>query len=140
MDIRERLYEAAKRQYHPEDVTPFIYAHHVVCVFESENGEIYTGFSIEGCCGVMVLCAEKVAALNMGVNSGQTVERGMIAFSDKPPYGEDGGMPCSACREFFTQLFQKTKIWRFQLNYSIRKTEALEALMPKWRGAGRYSE
>lgn len=45
----------------------------------------------------------------MGVNSGQTVERGMIAFSDKPPYGEDGGMPCGACREFFTQLFLENK-------------------------------
>lgn len=121
-------------------MTPFIYAHHVVCVFESENGEIYTDFSIEGYCGVMVLCAEKMAALNMGVNSGQTVERGMIAFSDKPPYGEDGGMPRGACREFSTQLFLENKNMEILVNYSIRKTEALEALMPKWRGVGRYSE
>ena len=31
MDIWEKLYLAAKEQYHPEDVSPFIYAHHVVC-------------------------------------------------------------------------------------------------------------
>ena len=73
MDIWEKLYLAAKEQYHPEEVSPFIYAHHVVCAVESENGEIYTGFCIEGCSGVMNLCAERVAALNMYVTSGQTV-------------------------------------------------------------------
>ena len=57
MDIWERLCEAAKPQYHPEDVTPFVYAHHVVCALESENGDIYTGFCIESCSGVMNLCA-----------------------------------------------------------------------------------
>ena len=47
MDIWERMYEKAKEQYHPEDVSPFVYAHHVVCALEAENGEIYTGFCIE---------------------------------------------------------------------------------------------
>ena len=61
MDIWEKLYLAAKEQYHPEDVSPFIYAHHVVCALESENGEIYTGFCIESCSGVLDLCAERVA-------------------------------------------------------------------------------
>ena len=27
MDIWEKLYEQAKKEYHPEDVTPFVYAH-----------------------------------------------------------------------------------------------------------------
>ena len=67
MDIWEKLYLKAKEQYHPEDVTPFVYAHHVVCALESENGEIFTGFCIESCSGVMNLCAERVAALNMFV-------------------------------------------------------------------------
>lgn len=30
MDIWETLYEKAKAQYHPEEVSPFLYAHHVV--------------------------------------------------------------------------------------------------------------
>lgn len=140
MDIWERLYEAAKRQYHPEDVTPSIYAHHVVCALESENGEIYTGFCIEGCCGVMALCAERVAALNMYVNSGQTIVRRMIAFRDKPPYGEGSGMPCGACREFFMQFSLENKNMEILVDYSTRKTVTLEALMPKWWGTGRYSE
>ena len=49
-------------------------------------------------------------------------------------------MPRGACREFFTQLFLENKNMEILVNYSIRKTEALEALMPKWRGVGRYSE
>ena len=65
MDIWEKLYLKAKREYHPGEVSPFLYAHHVVCALESENGEIFTGFCIEGCSGVMNLCAERVAALNM---------------------------------------------------------------------------
>ena len=140
MDIWERLYEAAKRQYHPEDVTPFIYAHHVVCALESENGEIYTGFCIEGCCGVMALCAERVAALNLYVNSDQTIVRRMIAFRDKPPYGEGSGMPCGACREFFMQLSLENKNMEILVDYSTRKTVTLEALMPKWWGTERYND
>ena len=96
MDIWERLCEAAKPQYHPEDVTPFVYAHHVVCALESENGDIYTGFCIESCSGVMNLCAERVAALNMYVNSGQTVIRRLIAFRDAPPSGGGSGMAPAA--------------------------------------------
>lgn len=42
MDIWEQLCQKAQEQYHPEDVSPFIYAHHVVCALESENGDIST--------------------------------------------------------------------------------------------------
>ena len=55
MDIWEKLYVQAKKEYHPEDVTPFVYAHHVVCALESADGTIYTGFCIEACSGVMNL-------------------------------------------------------------------------------------
>ena len=69
MDIWNKLCEIAKQEYHPEDVSPFVMAHHVVCALEAENGEIFTGFCIESCSGVMNLCAERVAALNMYMNS-----------------------------------------------------------------------
>ena len=91
MDIWERLYEAAAKEYHPEDVSPFVYAHHVVCALEADNGEIYTGFCIEACSGVMNLCAERVAGLNMYMQSGQTKVRRMIAFRDRPPCGKGSG-------------------------------------------------
>ena len=60
------MYEVAKKEYHPEDVSPFIQAHHVVAAVQSaKTGKIYTGFCIEGASGVMNLCAERVAVLKM---------------------------------------------------------------------------
>ena len=113
MDIWERLYEAAAKEYHPEEVSPFVYAHHVVCALEADNGEIYTGFCIEACSGVMNLCAERVAGLNMYMQSGQTKVRRMIAFRDKPPCGEGSG--CRAARAGSSSISstRKTRIWRF---------------------------
>ena len=108
MDIGERLYKAAVKEYHPEEVSPFIDAHHVVCAIEAEDGTIYTGFCIEGASGVIALCAERIAGLNMYIQSGQTVVKRMIAFRKEPPRG-NGGMPCGACREFFMQLSAKNK-------------------------------
>ena len=93
MDIWETLYEKARGEYHPEDVTPFIHAHHVVCALESANGRIYTGFCIESCCGVMDLCAERTAALNMYMNSGQTQIRRLIAFRSLPGIPDAAGPP-----------------------------------------------
>lgn len=138
MDIWENLYTKAKEQYHPKDVSPFLYAHHVVCALESENGDIYTGFCIESCSGVMNLCAERVAALNMYINSGQTVIKRMITFRDTPPYGERSNMPCGACREFFMQLSLKNKDMEIMVHYEKREIVTLEKLIPKWWGMERY--
>lgn len=138
MDIWEKLYIRAKEQYHPEDVSPFIYAHHVVCALESENGEIYTGFCIESCCGVLDLCAERTAALNMYMNSGQTVVKRLIAFRDKAPFGEGSGMSCGACREFFMQLNSKNEEMEIMVDYDRRKTVRLKELLPNWWGWDRY--
>ena len=140
MDIWEKLYLAAKEQYHPEEVSPFLYAHHVVCAVESENGEIFTGFCIEGCSGVMNLCAERVAALNMYVNSGQTVVKRMIAFRDRPPYGAGSGMPCGACREFLMQLSSENRNMEIMVDYDSRQTITLGELMPFWWGEERYDQ
>lgn len=140
MDIWQRLYEKAKEQYHPEDVSPFVYAHHVVCALEAENGEIYTGFCIESCSGVMDLCAERVAALNMYAASGQTRVERLIAFRDKAPCGDGSGMPCGACREFFYQLNEKNEDMEFLVDYEKRETVTLKELMPRWWGKERYAQ
>ena len=42
MDIWEKLYEAAKNDYNPHYVTPFIYSNHVVAAIEAEDGQIFT--------------------------------------------------------------------------------------------------
>ncbi len=41
MDIWEEMYLKAKEQYHPEEISPFITAHHVVAAVLSESGKIY---------------------------------------------------------------------------------------------------
>ncbi len=141
MDIWQKLYEAAKREYHPEDVSPFIMAHHVTCAIEAENGQIFTGFCIEGCSGVMNLCAERVAALRMYADSGQTVVKRMIAFRDMPPSETESsasGMPCGACREFFLQLSERNKDMEIMSDFKKRKTVTLNELIPNWWGWERY--
>lgn len=139
MDIWEKLYNEAKKEYHPEEVSPFIDAHHVVCAIEAEKGEIYTGFCIEGASGVIALCAERVAGLNMYIQSGQTVVKRMIAFRNEPPK-ENGGMPCGACREFFLQLSDKNKDMEILTDYESRRTVKLIDLMPGWWGWKRYKK
>ena len=133
MDIWERLYEAAAKEYHPEEVSPFVYAHHVVCALEADNGEIYTGFCIEACSGVMNLCAERVAGLNMYMQSGQTKVRRMIAFRDKPPCGEGSGMPCGACREFMAQLMPDGyRDIEIMMDCAQNRVVTLGELTPEW--------
>lgn len=140
MDIWEKLCLEAQKQYRPGEASPFIYAHHVVCTLESENGDIYTGFCIESCSGVMDLCAERVAALNMYLQSGQTVVKRLIAFRDRPPYGGGSGMPCGACREFFMQLSDKNRDMQIMTDYDKRETVTLGELMPAWWGDERYEK
>ena len=45
MDIWEEMYLKAKEEYHPEDISPFLTAHHVVAALQSaKTGKIYVGF------------------------------------------------------------------------------------------------
>ena len=137
MDIWEEMYLKAKAEYHPEDVSPFISAHHVVCAVQAENGDIYTGFCIEGASGAIALCAERVATLNMYIQSGQTVVKRLIVFRDNPP--KNGGSPCGVCREFLLQLSSKNKDTEILVDYDSRKTVKLEEYMPAWWGWKRYN-
>ena len=138
MDIWEKLYQAAKGLYHPQEVSPFLYAHHVVCALEAENGGIFTGFCVESCSGVLDLCAERVAALNMYVNSGQTVVKRLIAFRDKAPSGGGSGMPFGGCRGVFLQLALENRDMEILVDYETRETVTLKELLPNWWGLERY--
>ncbi len=139
MDIWQRLCEAAEAEYHPEEVSPFIYAHHVVAALEAGDGRIFTGFCIEGCSGVIALCAERVAGLNMYAQTGQTVVKRMVAFRDAYPCGGGSGMPCGACREFFMQLDRKNGDMEILEDYASRRTVKLRELLPNWWGDARYA-
>ena len=140
MDIWQELYEKARAQYGPQEVSPFVYAHHVVCALESENGGIYTGFCIESCSGVMDLCAERVAALNMYLQSGQTVVRRLIAFRDRPPYGGGSGMPCGACREFFLQLSERNRDMEILVDFETRETGGAGSATSRQRKHSMYAD
>ena len=139
MDIWEEMYLKAKKEYHPEEISPFIQAHHVVAAVQSEGGKIFTGFCIEGASGVMNLCAERVAALNMYINTRETKIKRMIAFRKEPPK-INGGMPCGACREFLMQLSYENRNMEILTDYESRKTVLLKDLVPNWWGDTRYKE
>ena len=137
-DIWQKMYEAAKKEYHPEMISPFFQAHHVVAAVQSaETGKIYTGFCIEGASGVMDLCAERVAALNMYLNERNRVVRRMIAFRAEPPK-VNGGMPCGACREFFMQFAYENRNMEIITDFKSRKIVKLKDLIPNWWGDKRY--
>ena len=120
------LYVAKNLVDHPDAVS--------VTQTESEDGTIYTGFCIEARSGVMNLCAERVAALNMYASSGQTRIKRLIAFRDRAPFGGGSGMPCGACREFLYQLNEKNESMEIMVDYESRETVTLKELLPDFWG------
>lgn len=140
MDIWQELYEKARAQYGPQEVSPFVWRASCGLRAGKRKRGVYTGFCIESCSGVMDLCAERVAALNMYLQSGQTVVRRLIAFRDRPPYGGGSGMPCGACREFFLQLSEKNRNMEILVDFETRETVRLESLVPNWWGWERYEQ
>lgn len=134
MDIWEQLYEKARVEYNPREVSPFVYAEHVVCALEAEDGQIFTGYCFEAIAGVFHLCAERAAAFNMYQFSKQTKIKRLIAFRDKAPSGIEG-MPCGACREFLMQLNIENASMEIMVNYEKRETTTLEQLIPNWWGS-----
>ena len=139
MDIWEEMYLKAKGEYHPENISPFIEARHVVAAVQSESGKIYVGFNVDSASGVMNLCAERVAVLRMPAESGETKIKRLIAFRDKPPY-DNGGMPCGACRELLMQLDRDNANMEILIDYETRKTVLLKDVIPNWWGEKRYEE
>lgn len=136
MDIWEKLHDEAKCLYNPHEVSPFIYAQHVVCALEAEDGQIFTGYCFEATAGVFHLCAERAAAFNMYQLSKQTKIKKIIAFRNEAPSGV-GGMPCGACREFLLQLNSENSRTEIMVDYEKREIITLEDLLPKWWGVDR---
>lgn len=139
-EIWEKLIEEAKKSYHPEEISPFITAHHVACAIEAENGEIYSGFCIEGASGAMALCAERTAWLNMYLHSGQKVAKRLVCYINGVPDGKGGWTPCGACREHFLQASDKNKDMEILINAYTGETITLGELMPDWWGWERYNK
>ena len=96
-----------------------------VAALEAEDGQIFTGFCMEGTCGVFHLCAERAALFNMYQETGQTKVKRIIAFRDQPPHGGPSGMPCGACREFLMELHPDNRNLEFMVDYDTRQTITL---------------
>lgn len=137
MDIWEKLYEVAKKQYNPHDLSPFFYSNHVACAIEAKDGQIFAGFCIEGASGVLNLCAERIAAINMIVNSSQTEIKKILVIRDKPPYKDGNFLPCGACREFLMQLNINNQECEILTDYESKETIKLKELIPHWWGMER---
>lgn len=137
MDIWEKLYEVAKKQYNPHDLSPFFYSNHVTCAIEAKDGQIFAGFCIEGASGVLNLCAERIAAINMIVNSSQTEIKKILVMRDKPPYKDGNFLPCGACREFLMQLNINNQECEILTDYESKETIKLKELIPHWWGMER---
>ena len=137
MDIWEKLYEVAKKQYNPHDLSPFFYSNHVACAIEAKDGQILAGFCIEGASGVLNLCAERIAAINMIVNSNQTEIKRILVMRDKPPYKDGNFLPCGACREFLMQLNINNQECEILTDYESKETIKLKELIPHWWGMER---
>jgi cytidine deaminase len=137
MDIWEKLYEVAKKQYNPHDLSPFFYSNHVACAIEAKDGQIFAGFCIEGASGVLNLCAERIAAINMIVNSSQTEIKRILVMRDKPPYKDGNFLPCGACREFLMQLNINNQECEILTDYESKETIKLKELIPHWWGMER---
>ena len=101
----------------------------MVATVQSESGKIFTGFCIESASGVVNLCAERVAALNMYINTGETRIKRLIAFRNEPPKA-NGGMPCGACREFLMQLSYENRNMEILTDYENRKIILLKDIIP----------
>ena len=140
MDIWEKMYEEAQKLYNQHEVSDFVYSNHVVAAVEAEDGQIFTGFCMEGTCGVFHLCAERAALFNMYQFSGQTKVKKVLAFRDKPPYGGSSAMPCGACREFLLELNTENKDAEFMMDYNRRKTVKVAELIPFWWGEERAAK
>lgn len=78
MDIWQKMYEKAQALYQPQEVSDFVYARHVVAAVEAGDGQIFTGFCMEGTCGVSIyvpkelpfsICIKKLVKLRSSVLS-----------------------------------------------------------------------
>ena len=72
MDIWQKMYEKAQALYQPQEVSDFVYARHVVAAVEAEDGQIFTGFCMEGTCGVVKL---RSSVLSLFVTNHLMVDR-----------------------------------------------------------------
>ena len=89
MDIWQKMYEQAQALYQPQEVSDFVYARHVVAAVEAEDGQIFTGFCMEGTCGVFHLCASHQFSIKVMCRLFQVSRSSYYAFKSHQPSQRD---------------------------------------------------
>ncbi|OHT23762.1 cytidine deaminase [Providencia stuartii] len=118
----KHLIEIAKKYAKPTVVSHYIESGYVAAALETENGEVYTGISIDTACS-LGFCAEHGAVAEL-LKAGGSVVKAMVAVDST------GNVvpPCGRCRELVSQLSNKNKQTRVAVDNDTEMT--LEQLMP----------
>ena len=140
MDIWQKMYEQAQALYQPQEVSDFVYAKHVVAALEAEDGQIFTGFCMEGTCGVFHLCAERAALFNMYQETGQTKVKRIIAFVTSHLMEDHLACLVELVENFLMELHPDNSNLEFMVDYETRQTVTLGELLPLWWGEERAQQ
>lgn len=118
----KHLVKIASRYAKPSIINDYIECGYVAAALEAEDGEIYTGISIDTACS-LGFCAEHGAVAEL-LKAGKSVIKSMVAVDST------GNVvpPCGRCRELVSQLSNKNKQTLVGVDNETQVT--LEQLMP----------
>lgn len=118
----KHLVKIASRYAKPSIINDYIECGYVAAALEAEDGEIYTGISIDTACS-LGFCAKHGAVAEL-LKAGKSVIKSMVAVDSA------GNVvpPCGRCRELVSQLSNKNKQTLVGVDNETQVT--LEQLMP----------
>lgn len=99
----KHLIEVAKLYAKPATFNGYIETGHVAAALETQDGEIYSGISIDSACS-LGFCAEHAAVAEM-LKNGKSVIKAIVAVDATGCIVP----PCGRCRELLSQLSEKNQ-------------------------------
>ena len=119
------LYNIAKSKLNRRKISPLIEAGGVSSAILTENGNVYTGVSIDAASS-LGMCAERNAIANMITNGESKIKKLVACIGDKV------GMPCGACREYLMQLDKDSGEIEILINIETMEIKKLKEFLPMW--------
>lgn len=124
----KHLIEVAKKYAKPATFNGYVESGYVASALETEDGEIYSGISIDSACS-LGFCAEHAAVADM-LKNGKSVIKAIVAVDASGCIVP----PCGRCRELLSQLSDKNQSTVVAVNENMQVT--LAELMPyDWKAA-----